>query len=296
MANQTTMLGITPAPSKKGDAVLRDAFVSPCGTWRYWLSRMFAGSDGPVGLVIMVNPSTADDKTDDPTIQSLLRRARIWGWGGFYVVNLFAFRSSHPDDLLVPAKSRDPIGPENDATIAKLAEQVAAAGGKFLAAWGSTVDLSDPHGRPELRGRNTAVLGRLVALGEVLCLGRSGNGSPTHPMARGKHRVPDDAPLEVYAARAGQPRAAKRTRKPFAIDPPSPRDRPGVGSAPMGSCESCGAATEGRYSVQVKDSAGLHSVPLCNKCGVSDLPTIWEVRRKVAEREAADAEVQTTTD
>lgn len=296
MANQLAMLGIAPAPTKKGDSVIRDAYFSPCGTWRYWLSRMFAGSDGPVGLVVMVNPSTADNKTDDPTIQSLIRRARIWGWGGFYVVNMAAFCSSHPDDLLVPARSPDPVGPENDATIARLAAQVAAGGGKFVAAWGASVDFSDPHGRPELRGRVAGVLGALTALGEVLCLGRSGNGSPTHPLARGKHRVPDDAPLEVYAARAGQPRASKKTRSPFAVDPPSLRDRPRVGIAPVGACEGCGGVTEGRYSVQVPSASGLRSVPLCNTCGVSEKPTIWDIRKRVAAQEATDAELQATAD
>src|SRR4051812_14962809 len=56
--------------------------------WRVW--------DGDRGLCnfLMLNPSTADETSDDPTVASCTRRARAWGYGGLVVTNLFAFRAT----------------------------------------------------------------------------------------------------------------------------------------------------------------------------------------------------------
>ena len=73
--------------------------------WRRWSSSQLA-------LFIGLNPSTADAANDDPTIRRITGFSRSLGFGGFLIVNLFAFRATKPIDLFA---SSDPIGPENDA-------------------------------------------------------------------------------------------------------------------------------------------------------------------------------------
>lgn len=47
----------------------------------------------------MLNPSTADENVDDPTIRRCINFAKDWGYGGMYVGNLFAFRTAYPKEL-----------------------------------------------------------------------------------------------------------------------------------------------------------------------------------------------------
>jgi hypothetical protein len=176
------------------DGIERQALLSLCGRWRWWLSRTWSHAQ-PIGLVVMLNPSTADANVDDPTVTSLIKRATAWSWGGFYVVNLCAWRSPHPRDLV---NVIDPIGTaENDRHIAERAMQAWRDGADVVAAWGNA-RFSRPKLRADLKGRDVRVLAQLQAKGPVFCIGRNANGTPTHPAARGDHRVPEDRPLEVY--------------------------------------------------------------------------------------------------
>lgn len=144
--------------------------------YRYLLTR--GPSDGSDGLgVIMLNPSTADAFVDDPTIRRLMKFAELWGYPQLEVVNLFAYRSPHPKDL---ETVDDPVGPCNEKFLL----------GTFrlklvLVAWGAT-----QIGRAQIRDVVKMARKRDVTLH---CLGVNADGSPIHPMARGKNRVPDDA-------------------------------------------------------------------------------------------------------
>lgn len=275
--HQTDQLGFTGiAPTVQ--TIERGATFSPCRTWRYELWRIWDRSR-PIDLWTLINPSTADEKADDPTVQSMMRRSRHLGRGGFYLVNLFAFCSSTPEALLT---TKDPIGPENDDRIAKRSADLAKTGGKIIVAWGSSLSFRDGKAPLTVRDRDAAVLRLFAAIDEVLCIGRSGPGdaSPTHPLARGKHRVPEDAPLLVFVPGAKQGREAPTQKvkpKPFSVLPPSDRDRPPLGSSPTGPCVWCEAPADGRYGVTVDQKTR----PLCNLCGQSASPTVAEIRAKI---------------
>jgi hypothetical protein len=77
----------------------------------------------------MFNPSTADDKKDDPTIRRLIGFAKSWGYGGIYVGNIYAYRSTSPSEI---KKTLDPTGPENKTHIKNLIEKAE----KVVYAWG----------------------------------------------------------------------------------------------------------------------------------------------------------------
>lgn len=90
------------------------AVLSDDGQYRCQLERTWGFGDAVT--FVMLNPSTADARKDDPTIRRCLSYARSWGYDGIRVVNLYALRSSDPKMLKTVA---DPVGPENDAWIAR---------------------------------------------------------------------------------------------------------------------------------------------------------------------------------
>ena len=96
----------------------RTARISECGTYRYQLSRIWDDSK-PKVMFLMLNPSTADANQDDNTIKRCIAFAKSWGKGGFYVGNLFAYRSTDPKALIGLA-SHIAVGGENLLNLAEM--------------------------------------------------------------------------------------------------------------------------------------------------------------------------------
>ncbi len=149
----------------KGDAP-SVAVYSDCERFRYSLTRIWNEAGGRITF-IMLNPSTATEVQNDPTVERCERRARTLGFGGFRVTNIFAYRATDPKDMRAAA---DPVGPENDRFIL---ESVAWAD-KTVCAWGA----------------HAAHLGRGEAVRELLRtqnrplfhLGLTKGGEPKHPL------------------------------------------------------------------------------------------------------------------
>ena len=149
----------------KGDAE-SVAVYSACEAYRYALTRVW--DPAAVRLVfVMLNPSTATEVQNDPTVERCERRARALGAGGFRVVNIFAYRATDP--RLMRAQ-QDPVGPDNDAAIV----DAAGWGQRLVCAWGS-------HGAH--LGRGLAVEALLRRRGQPLFhLGLTQAGAPKHPL------------------------------------------------------------------------------------------------------------------
>jgi hypothetical protein len=160
------------------------AAFSPCRRWRWWLIRRWDGApmEAPgCGVVIGMNPSTADETADDPTVAGVMWRARhLWGLPGLIMLNIFAYRATDKARLL---EVEDPVGAENDAAILRFC----CGAPLVVAAWGQPP-------RP-LSARGPAVAAMLAAEGvPLLCFGRNADGSPKHPLYQRK-----DAPLLPFA-------------------------------------------------------------------------------------------------
>nr|WP_321455296.1 DUF1643 domain-containing protein [uncultured Cohaesibacter sp.] len=142
------------------------AHYSPCETYRYSLTRIWE-PQAPKLLFIMLNPSTATELKNDPTIERCEQRARALSYGSFRACNLFAFRATEPRDL---KRTKEPIGPENLTFLL----QSARWADSILCAWGT-------HGA--YMGMGDAVKNLLLAEGHSLFhLGLSKNGFPKHPL------------------------------------------------------------------------------------------------------------------
>jgi hypothetical protein len=109
--------------------VKKDAAFSPCRRYRYALWRTW-NKNKPGVLFIGLNPSTADETNDDPTLKRCISYAKAWGYGSVCIANLFAYRATKPKDLL--ARKRV-IGKDNNHWLIKLASEADLV----VAAWGN---------------------------------------------------------------------------------------------------------------------------------------------------------------
>ena len=171
--------------------VVRWAAVSRCGLYRYHLGRSWPDllGDGRGALFIMLNPSVADGSRDDPTVRRCMGFARRWGYGALAIVNLYARRSSDPDNLW--SAGGDLVGPENDRHIREAAEAAVASGGRIVCAWGS-------HGW-EQRRRAAEVRAILAEVtDEVGVLGWTGGRrpQPRHPLYMPRSTWGQTVPLD----------------------------------------------------------------------------------------------------
>ncbi len=158
----------------KGDAP-STAVYSDCERYRYSLTRTW-DTEGRRVLFVMLNPSTATEVQNDPTVERCERRARALGYGAFQVTNIFAWRDTDPKKMRAAA---NPVGPENDAAILQGVSWADAV----VAAWGA-------HGAHLDRGPEVEAL--LRHTGQPLFhLGLTQAGHPKHPLYISYARQPE---------------------------------------------------------------------------------------------------------
>nr|ADI20154.1 uncharacterized protein conserved in bacteria [uncultured alpha proteobacterium EB080_L06A09] len=115
----------------------------------------------------MLNPSTATEIHNDPTVERCERRAKALGYGAFKVCNIFAYRSTDPKIMRL---QKDPIGPKNDKIIIKSANW----SNNIICAWGT-------NGSHLNRGKKIEELLRAKNF-TLTHLGLSKDGHPKHPL------------------------------------------------------------------------------------------------------------------
>ena len=141
----------------KSGAVFSDCRKYRYALWRIWNEHM------PIAMIIGLNPSTADQTRNDPTITRCINFASSWGYGGVCVTNLFGFRATAPTELKA---HHDPIGKENDAWVHEMAKRSAIT----VAAWGN-------HGK--FLNRSLEIL---PSLDQLHCIKMNKSGEPAHPL------------------------------------------------------------------------------------------------------------------
>jgi hypothetical protein len=144
--------------------------------YRFVLTRRWA--IGPTLVWCMLNPSTADETQDDPTIRKCRGFSERQGAGALVVVNLSPWRATDPRALFAAqAAGHDVLAlDENRKAIAWALDR-----GPCVAAWGA-------HFKPWMQLALDLLPPRLV------CLGRTSKGLPRHPLM-----VPYSQRLETFA-------------------------------------------------------------------------------------------------
>jgi hypothetical protein len=159
----------------------RTAEISPCGRYRYRLTRCWDVGLPALGWV-MLNPSTADAAVDDPTIRRVTSFSQRAGYGSATVTNLFAWRATQPADLLT---ADDPFGqPRNVEVLEALFTEhdvvVAAWGAKFAEIARTRNRWQVVTGVPDHPKMIRAMANRHGT--DLVCLGTTKDGSPRHPL------------------------------------------------------------------------------------------------------------------
>ena len=149
-----------------GLLVNKNATFSDCRKYRYTLSRTWDGKKKTI-LFIGLNPSTANEKIDDPTIRRCINYAQNWGYGSLLMVNLFAYRATMPTEL---KNVKNPIGNDNDLHIIELSKKADIA----VAAWGNEGTLLN-------RDKEVKKI-----LPNLMCLKINKSGQPAHPLYQKK--------------------------------------------------------------------------------------------------------------
>lgn len=137
------------------------ALFSPCKKYRYRLWRIWDETK-PLVMCIGLNPSTANGEKNDPTITNLIKAFKKINYGGFYMMNLFAFVSSKPASLLL---CPDPLG-ENDVHL----NAVKNICSEVVFCWGTFPEATQRIKHVELNFLNAK------------CFGKNANGTPEHPL------------------------------------------------------------------------------------------------------------------
>ncbi len=130
--------------------------------WRRW-------SDGPAIMFVGLNPSTADEAEDDPTIRRCLGFAKRWGYGTMYMCNAFSLVSTDPSalkGLLMP----DLVERTHDLTLRIIRTKCQ----RVVLAWGNGIDFVCVGPR-----RSTKLI---EMLSPVYSFGSTQRGRPKHPL------------------------------------------------------------------------------------------------------------------
>lgn len=151
---------IIPELKLPADETEASATFSLDRRYRYCLLRKW-DKDKPLAMLIGLNPSTANEATNDHTIKRVIKVCRELGYGGFYMMNLFALVTSKPEVLFASA---DPLGKNDDwlLNISKKCQDVIFCWGNFKV------------------GDRAKFVQALFP--KALCFRKNKNGSPQHPL------------------------------------------------------------------------------------------------------------------
>ena len=138
------------------------AHFSECRKYRYVLWRTWDKSK-PKVMFLGLNPSTADEVKNDPTVSRCINYSKSWDFGGMFMMNIFSYRTTYPSEL---KKEKNPIGHKNDYWISKIYKNSELC----IGAWGN-------DGFFLKRSNDICSL-----IPELFCLKINKCGEPAHPL------------------------------------------------------------------------------------------------------------------
>lgn len=160
------------------DILSKSAVLSKDGVYRFVLHRQWKPGDKRA-VFVMLNPSTADARDDDPTIRRCIDYAQQWGMDGLTVVNLFPLRATDPKQI--PKHREEPEALKTNLGYLE-SECYWNRPEVVVCAWGEDGGIAQ---------RDKLVLKTLNALGvNLTLLKRNEDGTPSHPLYLRKTLTP----------------------------------------------------------------------------------------------------------
>ena len=146
--------------------VYTEVIFSRCLKYRFSFKREWDKSKKKI-LYILLNPSTATELKNDPTITRIERHSKILKMGSFTVCNLFALREKNPKLL---KKHKYPLGKENDSFIEKYSLEAEI----IVCAWGN---------EGEYMNQSEKIKNLLLTMNhQAYVFGLTKKGNPKHPL------------------------------------------------------------------------------------------------------------------
>jgi len=135
--------------------------------WRMW------DITKPWLYVVGMNPSTADETENDPTVERCHRRAQMLGYGGIVMLNMQDIIETDSRKLdKMPSEQR--CTKENSLELELAVDDAAKGHADILCAWGKPGQKYGPVAWFTTRAARANVT--------LYCLKRNGDGSPAHPL------------------------------------------------------------------------------------------------------------------
>lgn len=186
-----------------------DALFSRNRTNRLQLRRWWVENPKRWAAWLMLNPSDAGEKKNDPTMLRVIHFTRSWGYDGCIVVNIHPLVTSDPREMWLWSQW-EKNGPDwyaRDDMQANLThiEEVARMSCLRVAAFGAQPATKDPRWVQQCLERFEQPFdypdSKWKFEERLMCLGMTKDGQPIHPLARGRSRVADDAQPILWSRR-----------------------------------------------------------------------------------------------
>jgi hypothetical protein len=174
--------------------VIADADMSPCGRYRYTLTRVWNQINPAPAIICFagLNPSTADKTVNDHTINKEMTLAKLWGFHGLFKINMYPWRETAPSRLVRAWANESGPSIVGDWGFAQLVTAIKLAGAPVVVcAWGTHSKRTFNEALQE-RGRTFAEIAAASGL-TLKCLGKNKDGSPKHTA-----RLAFTTPLEPW--------------------------------------------------------------------------------------------------
>jgi hypothetical protein len=117
-------------------------------------------------MFIGLNPSTANERLNDPTIRRCMGFANRWGYGGIFMCNVFTLVSKDPKAL----NHENQLAQGSNLSMKIIREKCKEA----VAAWGALI--------AQVRNWENRIARIENDLAPLSCLGMTKDGHPRHPL------------------------------------------------------------------------------------------------------------------
>ncbi|MEO1169946.1 MAG: DUF1643 domain-containing protein [Pseudomonadota bacterium] len=189
---------MTPETDLLGDPLIRGSASFNGPRIRRALTREW-DANLPRALVIGNNPSDAGEDSDDPTSKWWNRWFMHWGYGAYDAMNLNPFVTSDPAEAHRIAENawegpnwhdRDELH-RNISAVGRAAKKAH----KVFVCWGAIA-----RDDMLIEAVVEAIQCEEEPWPDLWCWAKTKYGAPTHPMARGKHRIDPLTPAVLWRA------------------------------------------------------------------------------------------------